>query len=139
MINLGDVQLGAEIPFVATCTDGTSPAFPTQAPVLSLFSGATLIRRVLLPIDAQADQPGVFRLQLFLNSDFPVGPITGFVQWRNGGLNFCETVWMRILPGGDPAGSVISLEYVRRPQAGVLLWETDAGTILKGTNPRSTR
>lgn len=139
MIELGDLQHGQEVPVVLQCHDGTSPVLPDVAPVLSLFQEGALVLRRRMPLDAQADEDGVFRYMLFINAAFTVSQVSGFVQWVVDGNPFSETVFFRILPGGAVDGSVISLEYVRRPQAGYLLWESDAGVILRGTNPRSIR
>lgn len=140
MLDLGDWQLGSEFPIVCQTTDGTSPAWPDRAPQLALYDGDDLIRRILMPADSQAQMPGLFRYPLFLDASFPSsGPIHGFVQWVSGGLAFAKPLFFRILPGGDAFGQVIAMTYVRRPSTGFLVYQTDAGEILKGTNPRVQR
>lgn len=141
MIEMQRWQRGSEIPITVQChgSDGT-PSNPDLAPVLALFDGSTLILRQKMPSDAKAHQPGVFRLPVFLDARFPSsGQISGAVQWTKGGVVFSETVTFSIIPGGDTDGSVIATTFVRRPGLGALVWQTDAGTIMRGSNPRSQR
>lgn len=139
-MHFGDVQLGMEFPVVVLCHDGTEPAMPDAAPQLAMFTAAgVLIRRILLPADVQSQQTGLFRLPLFLNESFSAGAIHGYIEWRVSGSLFAEPVSFRILPGGSTDGSVISMTHVRRPSSNYLLWQTDAGTIFRGTNPRAKR
>jgi hypothetical protein len=141
MIDLADVQLGQEIPIVVQATDGTSPVWPDSAPQLVLFNSAgTLLKRVYMPADPEAQQVGLFRLPLFLGPVFPAaGTIAGFVQWAVGGAPYSQTVTLRIIPGGDVAGQIIAMTYVRRPSSGYLIWQSDSGDLSRGTNPRSQR
>jgi hypothetical protein len=140
MIDLGDVQLGQQLPVTVQCLDGDlAPAWPDQAPQLVLFSGTTLLNRIKLPADPRSGV-GMFRLSLFLNAIYPTaGPVTGFVQWVSGGVAFSKTVWFRILPGGDPDGNIIAMTFVRRPGLGAIVWQADSGTIFHGSNPRVTK
>lgn len=134
---LGDWQAGMELPIVCQATDGLSPAWPDRAPQLALYNGATLIRRVDMPADAQAQIPGLFRYPLFLDDTFPSsGNIHGFVQWVNDGDAFAVPLFFRILPGGDSIGTIISMTYVRRPSMGFIVYQTDAELILRAKNPR---
>lgn len=140
MIDLGDLQLGAEVPVNVQCTsDGRIPALPTSAPVLSLFQAGTLVLRRLMAADNQVRFPGIFRLQVFLNDEFTAGPVNGFIQWMNGGNLFTTPVWARIIPGGNASGSVIAAAFVRRPAKSYIVWEVDRGDLLKGSNPTSQR
>ena len=140
MNDLGDVQLGMEVPITVQCTsDGRAPATPDAAPILSLFGASGLIRRIVMAADNQTQQDGIFRTQLFLDANFVAGPVTGHIGWTVGGNPLLRTVWFRILPGGDADGTVIAAAFVRRPQGTYIVWQTDAGTIFKGRNPRSTR
>lgn len=139
MLNLGAWQLGQEIPVTCQVTDGVSPAWPDAAPILALFSGATLLRKVAMPADSQAGMPGVFRLPVFLDGTFSAGPIAGYVQWVHGGVAFSQTVYFRILPGGDVNGSIIAATFVQRPSVSYIVFQSDAGEVLRGSNPRSLR
>lgn len=140
MLDLGDWQLGQEFPIVLQATDGASPAWPDQAPQLCLFNGATLIRRVLMPADSQAQLPGLFRYPLFLNDEFPSsGIVTGFCQWVYDGDPFARPLAFRIIPGGNTTGQIISMAFVRRPSSSVMIYQTDAELILKASNPRVLR
>ncbi len=139
-MDFGDWQLGQEFPITLQATDGDTPTVPDRAPQLAMFTAAgTLIRRVLMPADTQSQQTGLFRLPLFLNENFSVGPIHGYIEWLVDGSLFAEPISFRILPGGSTDGTVISMTHVRRPSSNYLLWQTDAGTIFRGTNPRARR
>lgn len=140
MTYLGDWQRGMEFPIVCQATDGVSPAWPDRAPQLALFSDDDLIRRIDMPADAQAQIPGLFRYPLFLDGTFPSsGPIHGFVQWVSGGDAFSVPLFFRILPGGDPIGTIISMTYVRRPSMGYVVYQVDSECILRAKNPRVQR
>lgn len=137
MTDLGDCQRGQELSVPCQVTDGVEPEWPDAAPVLSLYNGSTLVLRQKMPVDAGSQIPGFFRLPVFLDARFPdSGLIIGLVQWTNGGTVFGETLAFRILPGGSIDGSVIAMTYVRRPSSGFLVWQTDAGNLYKGSNPR---
>lgn len=139
-MNLGDWQLGSELPVVLQATDGTSPAWPDAAPQLVLYNGTTFLKRILMSADPQAQSPGLFRLNLFLDASYPAsGQLNGAIQWTNNGNVFSQTVWLRIIPGGDSDGSVIAMAFVRRPSASFVLWQTDAGVLFRGSNPNITR
>lgn len=140
VLDLGDLQLGAEVPVNVQCTsDGHIPALPTSSPVLSLFQAGTLVIRRHMAADNQVRTPGLFRLQVFLNDAFTTGPVNGFIQWMNGGNLFTTPVWARIIPGGNASGSVIAAAFVRRPAKSYIVWEVDRGDLLKGSNPTSQR
>lgn len=140
MIDRGDVQLGAEVPITVQCKAGVIPTTPDFAPVLSLYDAdGALIERRVMAADNQTQVPGLFRSQLFLNALYEAGPVTGHIQWQINGAPYGETVWFRILPGGNANGSVVAATFVRRPAGTYIVWEADSGTILRGTNPRSKR
>lgn len=124
---------------VCQATDGTSPAWPDSAPQLVLFNSAgTLLKRVYMPADPEAQQVGLFRLPLILGSVFPAaGTVSGFVQWVVDGDPYSQTVTLRIIPGGSVDGQIIAMTYVRRPSSGYLIWQSDNGDLSRGTNPRS--
>lgn len=140
MLDLGDWQLGQEFPIVVQTTDGVSPAWPDQAPQLCLFSGSTLIRRVLIPADSQCQIPGLFRYPLFLGDAFAAAAtINGFVQWVNGGNAFAVPLFFRIIPGGNTTGQIIAMTFIKRPSSGAIVYQVDSEMILKATNPRVIR
>lgn len=136
MIDLGDTQIGQEIPVSYQITGPDGPLWPDAAPQLVLYHDGDLVRRVKMPCDSQSQRDGLFRYQLFLDAAFPVGDLYGFLQWAVGGDPHAETVKMRILPGGSADGSAIAVACVRRPSANYLVFQCDSGTIFKGTNPR---
>ena len=136
MISLGDVQIGQEIPVTFQVTGENGPLWPDGAPHLVLFHDGDLVRRIRMSSDSQTGRPGLFRHQLFLDAAFPLGGISGFIQWSVNLVPYAETVHMRILPGGSADGSAIAVACVRRPSANYLVFQTDSGTIFKGTNPR---
>lgn len=140
MLDLADAQLGQEIVVAFTAKDGLTPAWPDAAPQLVLYNGSTFLVRLEVPADPQNPVDGSFRLNLFLDARFPsAGSLHGFVQWSVDGVPFSLPVVLRIVPGGDADGTVIAMSYVRRPSVAYILWQTDAGTIFRGTNPTFTR
>lgn len=111
-------------------------AWPDAAPVVSVFGPDGLIIRTELAADSQGLPPGHFRLGVFLGANFPEsGWLYGHFQWDDG-VAHVQAFTARLLPGGSPNGSVIAMKYVRRPAANFVVYQTDAGFVMKGTNPR---
>ena len=133
----GDVQIGQEVGFEAAIVTAGEPERPDDVPVLSLFHGSTLIGRYRMPADAQPVRSLVFRRQVFLDASFPdSGLLTGHIQATVGGSLRIVPVAVRVVPGGNPNGTVNSMAFVRRPSSPAIIWTTDAGTIFRGTNPK---
>lgn len=140
-VYLGRVQQGQELPLALQCVDATgAPADPVGLPVATFYrDGATKMRIETRPIaaDLRGVKAGAFRLSLFLGELYTTGRHLIVFRWADqNGVPHCQVATFMLLPGGSPDGAVIALKYVERPDSRYLMWQTDAGRLLRGRNPR---
>lgn len=83
---------------------------------------------------------GLFRLPVFLGSAYSTpGAYTARVEWLADTVDQNRIVQyypFEILPGGDEAGSVVSMIEVVRPDTRFILHSTTGGQIQRRKNPR---
>jgi hypothetical protein len=139
---LGRFQQGQDIPLVCQCTDADGvPADPASAPVATVYqsgSDVTLIEtRTLAALD-RGVVAGMFSLGLFLGSLYSnPGRYLVVYRWADqDGVGHSVPCSFVLLPGGSATGAVVSMTSVRRPDSHYLLYQTDAGQLLRGRNPR---
>lgn len=135
--HLGDFKQGDFLAVLLQTMPSNALGWPNSAPRVSIFDAGGLVGRILMGADAQGLPPGHFRLSVFLGGNFPSeGWIHGHIEWTDGVIHR-QAFTARILPGGDSSGSVIAMKYVRRPAGNFLVYQTDAGFVMKGSNPRT--
>lgn len=139
---LGRFQQGDELPLTLQTTDASGvPEDPFDVPVATVYrDGATpsLVETVRLAADLRGVQAGLFRLPLFLGKLYgTAGRHLVVFRWVDADSVARQCVGcFTLLPGGSSDGNVIAMAYVQRPDARYLLWQTDAGLLLRGRNPR---
>lgn len=133
---LGRYQLGEEVVVpLLCCGPAEAPAAPDAAPsAMAYQAGAKVLTALLSPRDAFA-QPALFALRLFLDSRFAVGQAAVALCYRLAGAGYLKTVTFEVVDGGDPAGAVVSMYLMERPQARYLVQRTDGGARKFGRNP----
>lgn len=140
-VYLGRFQQGQELPLALQCVDATgAPADPVALPVITLYrDGASkvLVETRPLAADLRGVKLGSFRLALFLGEVYTAGRYLVVFRWADAnGVGHSQVGVFMLYPGGSPDGSVIALKYVERPDSRYLMWQTDAGRLLRGRNPR---
>ena len=139
---LGRFQQGQEIPLSIQCVNATGgPDDPQELPRVSVYrdgASPSLIQTLVMAADLRGVVTGFFRLGLYLNNLYgTAGRYLTLVKWEDSdGVAHCRGGSFMLLPGGSADGAVIAAKYVERPDASYLLYQTDAGRLIRGRNPR---
>jgi hypothetical protein len=126
---------------IRTSNSAYVPDWPDLRPRIEIFRDGTPPVKLLSALMASY-QPtvthGVFRYVEFLGTLYPnAGRHFVFVRWtdQDGDPQLIAGSF-ELVGGGKPAGTIISMFAVARPDARYLLTSTDAGTISRRKNPR---
>lgn len=133
---IGRFQVGQELMLLLRCRlDGVGDV-PDTHPVVEVRSESGFVEERRVPADDQDAVPGLFRGPLFLGSLYATGRYHLYFRWADSdGEMRVEIHDFEIAPGGQADGAVISMTSVERPQANFLLFNTDAGRLVRGRNP----
>lgn len=133
---LGRKQLGQEMAVTLTAVDADDvPGWPTAAPVIDIWRGATLALSGLAMPKVDGAATGFFRLNLFLNERFSTGYHEAVVRWVLNGWYGVAVQRFEVIAGGDARGTIIALFHHEMPQERYLIAQTDAGRLLKLKRP----
>lgn len=139
---LGRFQQGQELTALLRTTTAAgvpdAPLYHPQAKIYRDGSPPALVESVFLPADQQGVDTGVFRLARQLTGLYGTAGryLVVFAWTTSAGAGRTLQTSFTLLPGGSPDGATISLFYVRRPNAGYLIRQTDSGLLIRGKNPR---
>jgi hypothetical protein len=139
---LGRFQQGVELPLALQCVNAAgAPDDPQELPRLSIYrdgASPTLVETIEMAADLRGVATGFFRRGLFLDNLYgTAGRHLAVFKWQDsGGVAHCRVASFVLLPGGSADGAAIALKYVERPDASYLLYQTDAGRLIRGRNPR---
>lgn len=133
---LGRKKLGEELafPIVTTNAAGT-PSFPTEAPILDVWSGTTLLLSGLKMPKIDGAATGVFKLGIFLDGRFAAGHHEGVARWTISTYIGVEVLKFEITAGGDAKGAIIAMHHLEIPQERFIVAQTDAGRLFKLKRP----
>ena len=128
-------------PWVRTDTPLGVPGWPTVRPFMEVWregSPPTLLEVLQMASYIPDVAPGTFRFTTFLGTLYGTpGRHYVFIRWTDqNGVPRLIAGSFELVAGGSPAGTVISMFEVARPDARYLLTATDAGTITRRKNPR---
>lgn len=134
-MNLGNFFVGDSIPLSVQSLNTTPAAtLPDSAPIARIYSGSTLKESVSLPICDRYKITGYFQKRHRLSSAYSAG--TYSIVYDNVITStFREVAWFTVVSGGDADGSVIAAAAVDRPEANLILYETESGCLKAGRNP----
>lgn len=139
---IGRFQQGQELPLVLQCVDADGgPDDPQELPRASVYRDAAspvLVETVEVAADLRGVMTGFFRRGLYLDNLYgTAGRHLVVYKWQDSdGVAHHRVASFVLLPGGSADGAVISATYVERPDASYLLYQTDAGRLIRGRNPR---
>ena len=129
MSYLGRIRQGAIFDFViATGKVGLLDAEPTCDFYADDDSCVASVVGIRLTADTS-------RIRTAIDDRFAVGTFRLDVRWSVSGVQAAELDYVEVVPGGDAAGAVISLDCRDRPEATYLLAQLDGGLALQGKNP----
>jgi hypothetical protein len=129
-------QLGDEatVEFNVTNSSG-APSVPDAAPTVRIYnSSGTKVSEFTVP--PKDDQTGFFAHFIRLGRDFTSGIYSWRATWAVSSVDGIADGYFRIIPGGDPDGAVISMHYLKASDRPKLIYQTDAGILKRGSNPR---
>jgi len=133
--------LGVELPIRITCLDADDlPVWPDSAPQMDVWRNSTGTKVIsnykLFPLDRR-NLIGVFWLPLFLTGLVADG-YHAIIRYQKASVSLdgVEIRNFEIMPGGNEAGTVISMHYYDRPTGKFLVYQTDGGILFKGKNPQ---
>lgn len=137
----GRLQQGTELPLVLQALDADDePATPDAYPVVDVYRDASppvKVATAQLAADNQGFITGFFRLPLFLDARFTTeGRYLVVMKWVVGGDVLYRHGSFTLLPGGSSDGSVLSMFYNEGANARFVIFQTDAGLLIRGKNPR---
>ena len=140
MIYLGRYQVGKYLNvFVQTLDAGGEPSMPDTTPWLKIFApDNSVILATGVPVVDKKQDVFLFRACIFLGNplSFSAGQHSFTVSYLTGGTAKTVTGLFEIIPGGDPDGCILSQYYLHSPAADHIVYQTEAGSIKKGKNPR---
>lgn len=133
----GRYQLGDEAVIGVLCRNGSgTPVAPDAAPTAKVYnSTGTKVAELSIPPKDIARATGLFEHFVRLGSDFAAGVYSVVYSWSASGYTGGDVDWFEIAPGGDEAGTVISMTYFETANAGHLVQQLDSGRIKTGKNP----
>ena len=134
---LGRHQLGTWLDITLQCADLNGVAvMPTYVPVLKVWSGTALVLNDEMPLIDKTIQVGLFAYRLFLGEVFAVGSYVYDTTYVYGGAVFLLGGRFDVMAGGHSDGQVLGMHYYHRPHADFIVYQAEAGKILKGKSPR---
>ena len=152
---LGRYQLGDSVPLgiqsrepgsSASVYGQSAPAQPATGsrPSASIYAadGNIVGSAILLPVvdryktlDAGSDNNWWFARSHLLDSNFSTGRHIVIYTWKHGSTTMRKAAAFDIFDGGDPDGSVITMNAFQRPEAVNVLYDTQSGKLQSGRNP----
>lgn len=136
----GRWQLGDTIPLgVLTKNSSGSPTLPTgtiAAPIMSVMSDASLIKRLYMPIQDKFGVTAYFLYPLLLDGNFSAGHYRVAYQWMIGAVAGGEQDDFEVVAGGHASGSGIAMAFYNRLGSNWVIMQLEDGTILQRRNPR---
>lgn len=140
-LDLGVAQLGDELQLSVQCRDAAGdPAWPDEAPTVTIYDADdnVVVEAMKIPPKDSGRRVGYFHHFIRLGRTFDAGWYTVLLEWSADGGAYHGVVdgHFEVLPGGDPDGAVIAMHYFQTPRDDYLVWQTDAGALKRGRNPR---
>ena len=134
-MSLGNFFVGDSSPLSVQSINTTPAAtLPDSAPIARIYTGSTLKESISLPICDRYKITGYFQKRHRLSSAYSAG--TYSIVYDNVITStFREVAWFTVVSGGDADGSVIAAAAVDRPEANIILYETESGCLKAGRNP----
>lgn len=136
---LGRRQLGQWINISCQCTDeDDTPSLPTEPPMLTIrraSDGVAVYTKEMPIIEKQGTAIGYFIAKVFLGTGFGDGLYTVEMAYQVGSFGSLVIRSFEILPGGNPNGQVIGMAFYRRPSRTNVVYQVEAGRIMRGSNP----
>lgn len=136
----GRAQLGKWLYIGVQCVDANrTPSLPVDAPILKIkraSDGVTVYSREIPLIDKQGVSIGFFMAQVFLGIAFNPGSYATEITYTVGTNSVILTGAFRVIDGGHPNGQVIGMAWFDRPNRSNIVYQVEAGRIMKGANPR---
>ena len=135
---LGRFQLGVWLDAYLQCrTSSRLPVMPSYVPQIRILraSDGTAVYNGLMPVVDKTSNIGLFCSRLFLGIGFSVGMHSVSMKYFASQPFIVERTF-EIIGAGDPKGNVLAMSYLHTPAADHIVYQTEAGLIIRGKNPR---
>ncbi len=137
---LGRRQLGEWLDISLQCQDGNkTPSLPVDAPVCTIrrgSDGVSVYNREMPIVEKEGVANGLFMAKVFLGTGFVAGSYTVQMAFTVGSFTDIQFRGFKIVAAGNPNGQLIGMAYFRRPNRASILYQVEAGRILRGSNPK---
>lgn len=136
---LGRQQLGTWLDsYLQVVNANKTPLMPDAVPTIKIrrASDNAVVYSGLMPVVDKVANVGLFCSRLFLGSGYSVGYHDVEMFYVAGGAGFTVIRNFEVMPAGDAKGQVLSMAYCHFPQAEFVVYQTEAGLILRGKSPR---
>ena len=136
-MNLGRFHAGDSIPLSVPVENASgTPTLPDSAPVARIYRAGTLIETVSLPICDRYKTTAYFQKRHRLSASYTASAAYIIVyQFAISSTTYRRVSWFSVYAGGDEDGTVIAAAAVERPEANIVLYETESGKLMAGRNP----
>ena len=126
---LGRFRQGDTIVLPLNATDSApNGVVLTRPPNVKVFDASgNLLLSGMVPAFDTLRSVALFEYRLQLGTAFPAGRYLAAFSYTASGSQFLKSVAFDVLPGGDPAGQIVSMYFLQRPHADILVQKTDAG------------
>lgn len=132
-------QLGDELPIAFQCKNASGvPVEPDAAPTVKVYDeSSTKVYDETIPPKDRKRATGFFGHFIRLGSLFTEGQLYIWrATWTTGVFDGVAEGYFHVNAGGDADGAVIAMSYVEFPGAVRIVYQTDAGLVKQGKNPR---
>lgn len=136
---IGEYQLGDSLPLRIRVTDANgAPTLPDNPPRAIVSSSGGQVESLLLPIRDRSDETAFFQTTVILDGKYETGKHSIQYLFTISGTQKSTLDEFNILPGGDPTGTGIAMEFFGVSPNRFLLVQNDGGQLVKKKNPRIT-
>lgn len=139
---LGRRQLGQWIDVCVQATEADkTPALPVEPPVVTIrraSDGVSVYNREMPIVEKQGTGIGLFAARVFLGDGFSAGQYNVQIAFTVGSFTDLQLRTFTIVGGGHPNGQVFGMAYFKRPNRANIIYQTESGSLLRGSNPKIT-
>ena len=132
-------ELGQELPITFQCVNSSDlPVEPDAAPVVKVYNESSVkVYDAAVPPKDRQRATGLFGHFIRLGSKFAAGQLYVWrATWAVSAFTGVAEGYFQVNAGGSADGAVIAMTYVEFAGANRIVYQTDAGLVKQGKNPR---
>lgn len=133
---LGRPKLGQKLSLtLQTKSAADIPIQPDSAPYADIYAGTTLVETIRLPILERYKVSWLFGVDLFLGAKYSTGQHMIVYRYLLSTVKYQAFAYFEIVGGGAVGGPIIAMTEYRKPEAGYLIHQNEAGDLQYSRNP----